>query len=68
MPMPAGIGEQAKCEALNPKGTDVPIVTMADALKILPIAASHSGQLYLSGSITLLALGAVAVSYAAIAT
>ena len=41
---------------------------MADALKVLPIAARHPGQLYLSGSLSLLALGAVAVSYAAIAT
>ena len=56
------------CEALNPKGTDILIVTMADALKVLPIAARHPGQLYLSGSLSLLALGAVAVSYAAIAT
>jgi len=55
-------------EALNPKGTDIPILTMADALKVLPIAASHSARLALSGSITLLALGALAVSYAAIAT
>jgi hypothetical protein len=55
-------------EALNPKGTDILILTMADALKVLPIAASHSAQLYLSGSITLLALGALAVAYAAIAT
>jgi hypothetical protein len=55
-------------EAFNPKGTDIPILTMADALKVLPIAASHSARLYLSGSITLLALGALAVSYAAIAT
>ena len=55
-------------EALNPKGTDIPILTRADALKVLPVAASHSARLALSGSITLLALGALAVSYAAIAT
>ena len=55
-------------EALNPKGTDIPILTSADAAKVLPIAASHSAQLALSGSISLLALGALAVSYAAIAT
>lgn len=55
-------------EALNPKGTDIIILTMADALKVLPIAAMHPDQLYVSGSLTLLALGAVAVSYAAIAT
>jgi hypothetical protein len=56
------------CEALNPKGTDIPILTMADALKVLPIAARHPGQLYVSGSLSLLALGALAVSWAAIAT
>ena len=56
------------CEALNPKGTDVLILTMRDALKVLPIAARHPGQLYVSGSLSLLALGALAVSWAAIAT
>lgn len=56
------------CEALNPKGTDIPILNMADALKVLPIAARHPGQLYLSGSLSLVALGALAVSWAAIAT
>jgi hypothetical protein len=40
---------------------------MAVAFKVLPIAASHSTQLYISGSLSELALGAVAVSYAAIA-
>jgi hypothetical protein len=54
--------------ALNPKGTDQVIQATATALKVLPIAASHPGQLYLSGSLTLLALGALAVSYPAIAT
>jgi hypothetical protein len=56
------------CEAANPKGTDIPILTMADARKVLPIAARHPGQLYVSGSLSLLALGALAVSWAAIAT
>jgi hypothetical protein len=55
-------------EGLNPKGTDTLILTMASALKALHIAATHSTQLYLSGSLSLLALGAVAVSYAAIAS
>jgi hypothetical protein len=32
------------CEALDPKGTDTPIQTMADALQVLPIAARHPGQ------------------------
>jgi len=54
-------------EAENPKGTDTLILTMAGALKVLPIAARHSGQLYVSGSLSLLALGALAVCWAAIA-
>ena len=55
-------------EALDPKGTDQILSTRADALKELPIAAMHPAQLYVSGSLSLLALGALAVSYAAIAT
>jgi hypothetical protein len=55
-------------EGLNPKGTDKIILTMATAFKVLPIAAMHPAQLYVSGSLTLLALAALAVSYAAIAT
>jgi hypothetical protein len=55
------------CEALDPRGTDQVITTTATAFKLLPIAASHSAQLYLSGSLSVLALGGLAVSYAAIA-
>jgi hypothetical protein len=55
-------------EALDPKGTDKVVQTMSEALKVLPVAAKHSGQLYASGSLSLLALGALAVSYAGIAT
>jgi hypothetical protein len=55
-------------EALNPKGADVLVSDTATAVKVLPIAAAHSAQLYLSGSLTLLALGGLAVSYPAIAT
>jgi hypothetical protein len=54
-------------EGADPKGADQVITTMAAALKVLPIAAAHSTQLYVSGSLSELALGAVAVSYAAIA-
>jgi hypothetical protein len=53
---------------LNPQGTDQVITTTATADKLLPIAARHPAQLYVSGSLSLLALGALAVSYAAIAT
>ena len=54
-------------EALSPKGTDQVISTTATALKVLPIAARHPAQLYLAGSLALLGLGGLAVSYAAIA-
>jgi len=54
-------------EGADPKGTDQIVTTSATAFKVLPIAAKHSTQLYASGSLSALALGAVAVSYAAIA-
>jgi hypothetical protein len=54
-------------EALDPKGTDQLISTTAVAFGVLPIAARHPAQLYVSGSLTIAALGALAVSYAAIA-
>jgi hypothetical protein len=56
------------CEALDPKGTDQLITNMATGLKLLSIAGRHPTQLYVAGTLSLLALGAVAVSYAAIAT
>jgi hypothetical protein len=65
---PAAAALYISAEALNPRGTDQPITSRATALKELPIAAHHPAQLYLSGSLTLLALGALAVSYPAIAT
>jgi hypothetical protein len=40
---------------------------MATGLKLLSIAGRHPTQLYVAGTLSLLALGAVAVSYAAIA-
>jgi len=43
------------------------VTNTATAFKLLPIAAAHSSQLYLSGSLSVLALGGLAVSYAAIA-
>jgi hypothetical protein len=58
----------AGCEALNPKGTDQVVTDTAAGLHLLPIAAAHTSQLYLSGGLSVLALGGLAVSYAAIAT
>jgi hypothetical protein len=54
-------------EGLNPKGTDQLVTTAAIALKVLPIAAKHSRQLYASASLSELALAGVAMSYGAIA-
>jgi hypothetical protein len=55
------------CEATDPKGTDRVVTTTGVAFKVLPIAAKYSTQLYTVGSLSELALGGVAVSYAAIA-
>ena len=55
-------------EALSPKGTDQVVSTTGTAFKVLPIAAQHPAQLYLASSFVLLGLGALAVSYGAIAT
>jgi D-alanyl-D-alanine carboxypeptidase len=55
------------CEALDPKGTDQVVTNIATGLKLLVIASRHPTQLYAAGTLSLLALGAVAVSYAAIA-
>jgi hypothetical protein len=54
-------------EGLDPKGTDQIVTTTAVAFKVLPIAARHHTQLYISGSLSELALAAIAVSYGAIA-
>src|SRR5579871_1999493 len=54
-------------EGTDPKGTDRIVTTTAIAFKVLPIAARHSTQLYAAGALSVLALGGVAVSYAAIA-
>ena len=54
-------------EGIDPKGTDQIVTTTAVALKVLPIAAKHHTQLYISGSLTELALGALIISYGAIA-
>ena len=66
--LPIAAALYISAEAVNPRGTDQPITSRATALKELPIAAHHPAQLFVSGSLTLLALGALAVSYAAIAT
>jgi hypothetical protein len=54
-------------EALTPKGLDHPIST-SRAIKELPIAAAHSGLLSTSNLLVIFGLGALGVSFAAIAT
>jgi len=54
-------------EAMDPKGTDQVVTTTAGGVRLLAIAARHSAQLYVAGALSLLGLGALAVSYAAIA-
>jgi hypothetical protein len=53
------------CEALDPKGTDQLITSTATAFRLLAIAAAHPTQLYIAGTLSEFALGALAVSYAA---
>jgi len=53
-------------EALTPKGLDHPI-SSARAAEELPIAAAHSGRLFASNLIVIFGLGALAVSFVAIA-
>jgi hypothetical protein len=54
-------------EALTPKGLDHPIST-SRAIKELPIAAVHSGRLSTSNLLVIFGLGALGVSFVAIAT
>ena len=53
-------------EALTPKGLDHPI-SMARAVKEIPIAEAHSGRLFLSNLMVIFGLGALGVSFTAIA-
>ncbi len=55
-------------EGLNPKGTDQLIRTTRIGAKVLPLAAKHPVQLYVSGSAHTPRAGALAVSYLARAT
>jgi hypothetical protein len=54
-------------EAVSPRGTDTVLDTMATALRVVPVARQHPAQLYLASSLVLFGLGALAVSYGAIA-
>ena len=54
--------------ALTPEGLDQPLSSVDRALQELPVAAAHSGRLYLANAVVLLGLGGLAVAFAAIAT
>jgi hypothetical protein len=55
-------------EAVSPKGADKVAGDTASALRLLAIAGRHPAQVYAAGAFAVLGLGALAVSYAAIAT
>jgi hypothetical protein len=55
-------------EVLTPKGVDKPTTTLASALKALTVGAGHSSQVYFSNMLVIFGLGALGVSFAAIAT
>jgi hypothetical protein len=54
--------------ALTPTGLDKPLRTLDAALKELPIAAAHSGRLYVANGLVLCGLGALGLSFVVIAT
>ena len=54
--------------ALTPHGLDKPITTLTTALHELPIAHAHADRLYVSNMLVMFGLGALGVSFAAIAT
>jgi hypothetical protein len=66
--LPVASGLYFAAVALNPKGTDQVVTTVVTAANLLAIAGTHTTQLYISGALTVLALGALAIAYAAIAT
>jgi hypothetical protein len=66
--LPLSAGLLCLGSALTPKGLDQLILSTATAFKVLPIAAAHTGRLYLSNAMLLFGLGALGVSFLAIAT
>jgi hypothetical protein len=53
---------------LTPHGLDKPLTNIGTAMRALPIAAAHSGQLYFSNLLVIFGLGALGVSFCAIST
>jgi hypothetical protein len=66
--LPVSAGLLVIGTALTPQGLDQLITTKATALTVLPIAAAHTNQLYISNLLLLFGLGTLGVSFAAIAT
>jgi hypothetical protein len=68
-PFPAGAAVLLTVgQAMTPEGLDKPVTTAARASHEIQIAAAHSAQLYLSNGLVILGLGALGVSFTAIAT
>ncbi len=55
-------------QALTPAGLDHPIMKLSTAIREVPIAAAHSERLYVAWVLGIFGLGALGVSFAAIAT
>ena len=55
-------------QALTPTGLDHPITKLSTAVRELPIAAANSERLYVANLLVIFGLGALGLSFAAIAT
>ena len=55
-------------QALLPSGLDHPITKLSTAIRELPIAAAHSERLFVANLLVIFGLGALGLSFAAIAT
>jgi hypothetical protein len=53
-------------ETLTPKGLDQTPMTVKSALSLLPKAAAHTTQLYISNALLILGLGTLAIAYIAL--
>jgi hypothetical protein len=53
--------------ALTPRGLDRPVMSLTGALRELPIAAAHPGQVYFSNMLVIFGLGTLGISFFAIA-
>jgi hypothetical protein len=65
---PVAVGLLIAGGGLTPTGLDQPITSMHTALSELPIAEAHSERLYLASTLIIFGLGALGLSFVAIAT